>query len=492
MKYCMNCGSPLQEGNKFCMNCGQKVENPAPPVQPTPVQPTPVQPTPVQPTPVQPIPVQPNPVQPAPAQYAPVQPESAPTQPKAEKKGNKNRLFLFIGIGVAVVLVAVLLFVFLSGDGGDPNDPNLGLYNAVSCTYSGIELGTDGEWLELRSGGKMTIKLMGEEYDAKWELEGDRITVTDHSGSFYGTLRDGKLTLDLEGLIYIYEKEGYVATATEAVPAVPAEVGYWTLKYAESNGVMTMDEETVAMMKEMGIEVYIQVNADGTGVFVMEEPQHFNWSDGKMVDETGYPVYYELKQGELLVNIEGEILHFIPGQGSPMEAPIEIGADTNDLDYWEGDYYGWWVYDNVIEGDPNYTGMWWDCCMSLEIWDDGTGFITIWDEDYGKDSPIAALDVSVSMYDGVLRVVSENGWFMGCEVRHADWLFYSDSTGYEDTLGFFAPYEDSEMKIDCYFFLRKWGTIWDDVEPEDMPGYYDSWYLPLIEQGIHGAPNTIG
>ena len=147
----MTGGSPLQEGNKFCMNCGQKVENPAPPVQPIPVQPIPVQPTPVQPTPVQPAPVQPT----------PVQPESAPTQPKAEKKGNKNRLFLFIGIGVAVVLVAVLLFVFLSGDGGDPNDPNLGRYNAVSCTYSGIELGTDGEWLELRSGGKLTIKLMG-------------------------------------------------------------------------------------------------------------------------------------------------------------------------------------------------------------------------------------------------------------------------------------------------------------------------------------------
>ena len=81
---------------------------------------------------------------------------------------------------------------------------------------------------------------------------------------------------------------------------------------------------------------------------------------------------------------------------------------------------------------------------------------------------------------------------MGCEVKHADWLFYSDATGYEDTLGFSAMYEDPETKIDCYFFLRQWGTIWDDVEEKDLPGYYESWYLPLIEDGEVIAPRTIG
>ena len=80
---------------------------------------------------------------------------------------------------------------------------------------------------------------------------------------------------------------------------------------------------------------------------------------------------------------------------------------------------------------------------------------------------------------------------MGCEVAHADWLFYSDSTGYEDTLGFSAMYEAPDIKIDCYFFMRQWGTIWDDVE-EDLPGYYESWYLPLIKDGEVVAPKTIG
>ncbi len=510
MKFCINCGAPLQEGNKFCMNCGQKIEQPAAPapVQPMPVQPAPV---PVQPMPVQPAPapVQPMPVQPAPAPVQPmptpvqpdpipVRPEHVPEKPEKEKKpNNKKRLFLFIGLGVAAILVAVLLFVFLSGDGGS-DDPNLGLYNGVSCSYAGIELGAEGEWIELKSGGKLTMMLMGEEYDAKWELDGENITVTDSSGSFYGTLKNGRLTLDLEGLVCVYEKEDATALitppVTEAKPELPAEVGYWTLKYAEAGGVITMDEETVKMMEDVGYTVYIQLNEDGTGIFNVEEAEKITWGNGKLTADDGSYLNYQLENGELLVDLEGEMLHFVLEAGAlnPGNAVVDTGLTPNDLEYWAGDYYGWWVYDNVIVGNSDMNGMWWDCCMSLEIEPDGTGFITIWDEDYGKDDPIGAVDVSVSVYDGVARVVSESGWFMGCEVKHADWLFYSDSTGYDDTLGFFVPYEDSELKIDCYFFMRKWGTIWDDVEAEDMPGYYDSWYLPLIQEGVTAAPDTIG
>jgi hypothetical protein len=238
----------------------------------------------------------------------------------------------------------------------------------------------------------------------------------------------------------------------------------------------------------------MELNEDGTGIFNVEEAEKITWGNGKLTADDGSYLNYQLENGELLVDLEGEMLHFVLEAGAlnPGNAVVDTGLTPNDLEYWAGDYYGWWVYDNVIVGNSDMNGMWWDCCMSLEIEPDGTGFITIWDEDYGKDDPIGAVDVSVSVYDGVARVVSESGWFMGCEVKHADWLFYSDSTGYDDTLGFFVPYEDSELKIDCYFFMRKWGTIWDDVEAEDMPGYYDSWYLPLIQEGVTAAPDTIG
>ena len=164
----------------------------------------------------------------------------------------------------------------------------------------------------------------------------------------------------------------------------------------------------------------------------------------------------------------------------------------DDIGYWEGDYYGWWLIENVIEGNSSAEGNWWDCCMTLDINADGSGTLVIWDEDYGKNDPIAEVEVSVSNYAGVTRIVSESGQFMGDPVEHADWLFYSDATSYEDSLGFTATYEDDSTKMDCYFFLRQWGTIWDDVEAKDLPGYYESWYLPLLDDGITAAPDTIG
>lgn len=569
--------------------------------------------------PVQPVPVRtPEPVatpapacEPAPSQpteeavsYAPPvaveeKKTKAPKQKKQKSGKKKSRLGLIIGI---VVAVALLFTMF--GGGGDSDDPNLGIYNGVSCTYGGFEMSAEGEWVELKSGGKLKMNLMGEEYSGKWELDGEDLIVTQAGDTYYGTLSNGTLVLDLSGMIYTYEKEATGEPAASNETKAPAEttapapaaseVGYWALKYSEGDESMAMDEETVAMLAEMGIVMYVDLVEDGTGIFMMEEPMSITWGDGKIVADDGSEVTYTLENGELIVDIQGALMHFAPGEksaetvvspstdllvneltyymaisgnmsgtemndsaiaqmggmdialngdgtgtlnmfgsseaitydndaiyraGMPMEYKLDgyylylkmsdaveftmmvenkaknrpkDELTPNDLFYWKGDYYGWWLFDNVIEGNTDAQGNWWDCCMTLDIFTNGAGYITIWDEEYGKDDPIAKVEVSVSVTDGVARIVSESGDFMGCEVKHADWLFYSDSTGYEDTLGFSAMYEDPDTKIDCYFFLRQWGTIWDDVEEKDLPGYYESWYLPLIEDGEVIAPRTIG
>ena len=532
-----------------------------------------------------------------------------PRQQKQKSGKKKSRLGLII---VLVLALAVGLFSCIGG-GGDSDDPNLGVYNGVSCSYGGFEMSAEGEWIELKSGGKLKMNLMGEEYSGKWELDGENLTVTQAGDTYYGTLSNGTVVLDLSGMIYTYEKEATEAPATpketkapeetdapkETTASVPSvsEVGYWTLKYSEGDESMAMDEETIAMLAEMGIVMYVDLVEDGTGIFMMEEPMSITWGDGKIVADDGSEITYTLENGELIVDIEGALMHFVPGEksadiestdtekenadllisertdyiaisgnmsgtemndsaiaqmggmvldfngdgtgtlgmfgqyeditydnsavyrsGIPMSYEldgdylylkvsdaieftmmVEIKAmnrpkedlTPNDLDYWEGDYYGWWVIDNVNAGDAE-VGAWWDACMTLDIFSNGSGFITIWDEDYGKDDPIAEVAVSVSVTDGVARIVSESGQFMGMEVGHADWLFYSDSTDYEDTLGFFANYADADMDVDYYFFLRQWGTVWDDVEEKDLPYYYDSWYLPLINDGVTVAPETIG
>ena len=467
-------------------------------------------------------------------------------------------------------------------------------------------MSADGEWLELKAGGKLKMMLLGDEYSGKWELDGTNLTITQAGDTYYGTLKDGVIVMDLAGLTYTYEKEvtaqdapgkDTVQEATAAVtePVAP-EIGYWTLKYTEGEGDMAMDEETIALLKALGIEIYVNLNADGTGAFMIEEAMPITWGDGKFVADDGSEVSYKIESGELIVDVEGTLMHFVPGESTPGENPSEAAGEDlfsgkkmyyvavsgkvsgtdmnestltqmggvtltlngdgtgtfdmfgqsdavtyddtaivryntpmaytrdgeylyltvsegieftmmpkmdalsrpkeeltlNDIGYWEGDYYGWWQFDNVITGNSAAQGNRWDCCMTLDVNADGTGTIIIWDEDYGKDDPIAEVAVTVTNYTGATRIVSESGQFMGCEVAHADWLFYSDASNYKDTLNFWAMYEDSDTKIDCRFFLRQWGTVWDDVKEWDIPGYYESWYLPLIDNGVTVAPNTIG
>lgn len=47
------------------------------------------------------------------------------------------------------------------------------------------------------------------------------------------------------------------------------------------------------------------------------------------------------------------------------------------LDWWNGDWYGWWT---VTGGDGEYeswNNMWWDCCANVSIGADYTGQVII-------------------------------------------------------------------------------------------------------------------
>ena len=90
MKFCQQCGSPLEEGSKFCTKCGFKIpDQPAGPVR-QPVQPQPAQP-----------------VQPQPAQ--PVQP--AFNVPAPKKKKGKALIIAIIACVLVVGIVAGVLIL---------------------------------------------------------------------------------------------------------------------------------------------------------------------------------------------------------------------------------------------------------------------------------------------------------------------------------------------------------------------------------------------
>ena len=403
---------------------------------------------------------------------------------------------------IAVLVIVLIVGLFSCIGGGNDKDPNLGLYNAVSSTYGSFEMSAEGEWIELKSGGKMTMMLMGDEYSGKWELEENELTVTQAGDTYYGTLEDGVIVLDLAGLTYTYEKEvteqdkqeknDKAATEPAAEPEDNSDVQTSGKKayYTAISGNVSSAEMNESTINQAG-GVKLVFNGDGTGSFDMFGQSEEITYDDTTITRQGMTMTYTVEGDYLYLHVS-DAIEFTMMTKMDALSRSEEELTLDDMGYWEGDYYGWWVIDNVIEGDSSPEGNRWDCCMTLDINADGTGTIIVWDEDYGKSDPIAEATVSVSNYAGVTRIVSESGQFLGDEVEHADWLFYSDATEYKDTLGFTITYDDIGLKMDCYFFLRQWGTIWDDVEESNLPGLYDSWYLPLIKDGVTTAPETVG
>lgn len=488
MKFCTLCGAKLNDGVKFCTQCGNPIKESA--FTQTAWDST----------------------------YYGTSTNVTPQTPK-KMSGGKVAL-LVVCVVLALAIAAGLLLFFLSG-GLNRDDDILGLYEGVSYRYGGMDMSVKDDSIELKPFGLAKLVLAGDTYFASWSLDDEDFTLKQGGSTYEGTLEDGVLTLDLDGLIYTYlgedaelpednkpsadkgrpsagddqpaSDEPVEAPAADApVEETSSIVGYWTLNHTEGDADMTKSKEEIDDIRnELGIEIYLELYDDGTGVLNWEELSEITWGDGQLIGPDGTPTSYFLEDGMLVVDIVGTNFYFVPGEGIPGEIP-NAQLTPYDLEYYEGDYYGWWYYHDVIVGDPELEGAWWDCCMSVDLSSDGSGTLLIWDEDYGKDIPLAEVAVTVSVTDGVARFVSEEGQFMGYSVGHADWLFYSDDTIYEDALGFYAMFADSEVEIECYFFMRPWGTVWDDADEADLPYYYSDWYLPLIEDGVTSAPSTIG
>jgi len=203
MKFCTNCGAQVADGSKFCTECGFRFpEQPAAPV----INEAPVQ-QPVYEAPAQ----QAQPVYEAPAQQEqPVHEAPKQEQPKKQKKGGRGKLIL-----IAVVVIALLFGVF--GMGGGSEDPNAGIYNCLGYSAMGMTLDGGDDYIELKSNGKATLVLMGEELPCKWTLEGTDFVVEAGGMEFYGTLENGVIALNISDMIFTYERD------PETAPAVSEE-----------------------------------------------------------------------------------------------------------------------------------------------------------------------------------------------------------------------------------------------------------------------------
>ena len=179
-----------------------------------------------------------------------------------------------------------------------------------------------------------------------------------------------------------------------------------------------------------------------------------------------------------------------------------LPAPTGDalLDWWNGAWYGWWTMTGCSGAYESMSGQWWDACAVIDIGSDYTGTVTIWDEDYSRADPM--LQASVTLNSAGVgehgTVMSESGYFTNLPLEHADWIIdpaiNSRFPDVENMICIEDWYEDGDDEFYYEVYLRPWGQLWDDFAadyPDDIPYYYDNWYLPLVESGS-SMPDVVG
>ena len=173
----------------------------------------------------------------------------------------------------------------------------------------------------------------------------------------------------------------------------------------------------------------------------------------------------------------------------------ELPAGTGDalLDWWNGDWYGWWIMTGCWGAYEDMNGEWWDISGTIEIGEDYTGIVTLWDEDYTRSEPM--VEALVSLNEAGTgeygTMMSEGGWFTDVELEHADWIVDPGLVDYDNMIYIDGFYENGDDEFYYEIYLRPWGCYWDDVTEEDLPYFYYDWYLPMIEAGA-AMPEQIG
>ena len=355
---------------------------------------------------------------------------------------------------IAILLAIVMLLSLAACGGGEP-DPNAGKYQGISAKAFGLAMDMSevypGEtWVELKSGGKGTVMLDGEDFPMKWTLNGEAITITVDDVDSVGRLAEGVITVDLMdmGLEMTFLKEGAEMPAPEVTYN---DAGYWEIVRMESDDpAYAISEEDMAFVKSVGALMYMELNADGTGALIMEEEMPLTWADGAIsFTEENMTVSYTLENGEMKLDMIETVLVLRKGEkpesvASELEQAgfiyfMEEGEpyifanrclDNEDLDsVGEATVVSYEIFESADGYEPLEGYEWRAVTVEIRFFDDnawkyGVDGILMSSEDYYNTELLdntAELVVEADTYDQYRYTVVYNGQEMDA--------YYFDNAG---------------------------------------------------------------
>lgn len=170
------------------------------------------------------------------------------------------------------------------------------------------------------------------------------------------------------------------------------------------------------------------------------------------------------------------------------DEPINV-----DTDWWNREWYGWWMTSSCEGEYETWEDGWWDCCAEITMDENGQGHLLLWEEDYSRDEPLAEIDLVLTEDGGTMgTAVSKSGYFLDMNVSRGDYVMDPSQNSYENLLSLQGWYEAGDGGFYFEVYLRPWGQLWDDMIADDegfAPYYYDQ-YVKAVENG-ESAPEDI-
>ncbi len=249
--------------------------------------------------------------------------------------------------------------------------------------------------------------------------------------------------------------------------------GTYRLVRTESEDVVLTDEMTDSF------HLSLRFDPGGTGeIYNGETHGRLRWQleSDVLTVWAGSKTLTGTVKGTMLLLQDAEsssLLHFEMTEENA-EPESEISEAKPELaSAWVGDWYGWW---KIEESSHDMPTSWYDCCAVI-AYEGSCRRLTLWDEDGSFDEPLADI-LFKEDEDGNLDSLS--GYFFGQSMREHDWSL-------KPTGGAFYvnrhEYRQNEEDFVFSIYLRPWGDNWEELEPSQLPFYFDDWYMPLIESG---------
>ena len=253
--------------------------------------------------------------------------------------------------------------------------------------------------------------------------------------------------------------------------------GSYDLAGAADDDLILTDEAAT------GTPLHFRLDPGGTGIVSDgERTGRLTWSESEgfvMIEGGGILLGGSVDGADLLLKAAGSdtVLRFVPAdvpspdaeEEKPADSAENMGAENAAVFSW----YGWW---KITESDGSMPLSWYDCCARLRQIQDSAYQLTVWDEDGSAAEPLA----TVTFRDeGDGHLISLYGTWMFDDIDFGEWNIDIPS----EVLCMENLKHDANGTAFTYsFYLRNWGDRWKSSPKEQLPFYFDDWYLVLLKE----------